>query len=76
MKNLILFVIAILIATGAFLAALTMSNPLPAYLFGFGVMGLFMWRLNYSSNKASRRRQQERLFSEWLRSQERYRRHF
>jgi hypothetical protein len=45
MKNLILFFLICIIATGAFLAGTTMKNPLPAFIVGFGVWMLFLYRI-------------------------------
>lgn len=45
MKNLILFFLTCIIATGAFLAGTTMKNPLPAFIVGFGVWILFLYRI-------------------------------
>jgi len=46
MKNLILFFLTCVVGTGAFLAALTMKNPLPAFIVGFGVWFLFFYRMS------------------------------
>lgn len=45
MKTLILFFLTCIVGTGAFLAAATMKNPLPAFLVGFGVWMLFIYRV-------------------------------
>jgi hypothetical protein len=45
MKNLILFFLTCIIATGAFLAGLSMKNPLPAFIVAFGVWMLFLYRI-------------------------------
>ncbi len=45
MKNLILFFLTCVIATGAFLSGLSMKNPLPAFIVGFGVWILFIYRM-------------------------------
>jgi len=45
MKTLILFFLTCIIATGAFLAGLSMKNPLPAFIVAFGVWLLFLYRL-------------------------------
>ncbi len=68
MKTFILLCITSLIGTGAFLSALKMPNSLPGYVIGFGVWILFFVWFTKKSNRSARRRQQERLFSEWLRS--------
>jgi ABC-type transport system involved in multi-copper enzyme maturation permease subunit len=45
MKNLVLFFLTCVIATGAFLAGTTMKNPLPALIVAFGVWMLFIYRM-------------------------------
>lgn len=76
MKTVIRLVITSFIGTGAFLAALSMSNPYPAYAVGFGIWILFFWSVSRRSQEASRRRERERMFDEWLRSQNRDRRSY
>jgi len=71
MKTFIYLCITSFIGTGAFLAALSMSNPYPAYAVGFGVWILFFWSLSKRSREASRRKETERMFNNWLRSQQR-----
>lgn len=71
MKTFILLCITCLIGTGAFLAALKMPDSLPGYALGFGVLLLFFVWFVKKSNRSSRRKQQERLFSEYLRSHQR-----
>lgn len=44
MKNLFLFFLTCIIATGALLAGTTMKNPLPAFIVAFGVWMLFLYR--------------------------------
>ncbi len=46
MKNLILFFLTCIIATGALLSGLTMKNPLPAFIVGFGIWILFLYRIS------------------------------
>ena len=43
MRTLLLFLVTCIVGTGALLAANTMPHPLPAYLAGFGVWGLFIY---------------------------------
>lgn len=45
MKNLILFFLTCFIATMTFLGGLSMKIPLPAFLVGFGVWMLFLYRI-------------------------------
>ncbi|WP_162796072.1 hypothetical protein [Pedobacter nanyangensis] len=45
MKNLILFFLTCIVATGAFLSGLTMENPLPAFIVGFVVWMFFLYRM-------------------------------
>lgn len=46
MKNLILFFLTCIIATGAFLAGTTMKNPLLAFVVAFGVWMLFLYQIS------------------------------
>lgn len=69
MRTFIHLCITSFIGTGAFLAALSMTNPYPAYAVGFGVWILFFWSLSKRSREASRRKETERMFDAWLRSQ-------
>ena len=71
MKTFIYLCITSIIGSGAFLAALSMSNPWPAYAVGFGVWILFFWGVANRSRNASQRKERERLFDDWLRSQQR-----
>lgn len=45
MKNLILFFLTCVIATGAFMAGTTMENPFPAFIVAFGIWMLFLYRI-------------------------------
>lgn len=45
MKNLILFFLTCIIGTGALLAGTNMKNPIPAFIVGFGVWILFIYRM-------------------------------
>jgi ABC-type transport system involved in multi-copper enzyme maturation permease subunit len=45
MKNLLLFFLTCVIATGALLSAATMKNPWPSFIVGFGVWLLFIFRI-------------------------------
>lgn len=66
MKTLIYLCITSVIGTGAFLSALSLSNPYPAYAVGFGIWILFFWGVAKRSQEAARRKERERQFSEWL----------
>lgn len=46
MKNLILFFLTCIIATGAFLSGLNMKNPFLGFVVGFGVWILFIYRMS------------------------------
>jgi len=46
MKNLLLFFLTCLIATGAFLAGTSMKNPLVGFIVGFGVWLSFLFRFS------------------------------
>ena len=76
MKTFIYLCITAIIGSGAFLAALSMSNPWPAYAVGFGFWILFFWGVVKRSQEADKRRLREREFDEWLRSQNRGRRQY
>ena len=71
MKTFVYLCITSIIGSGAFLAALSMSNPWPAYAVGFGVWALFFWGVVKRSQEAAKRRKRERLFDDWLGSQSR-----
>lgn len=71
MRTFLYLCITSIIGSGAFLAALSMSNPWPAYAVGFGVWGVFIWGVMRRSQAASRRRMQDRMYDNWLRSQQR-----
>jgi len=71
MKTFVYLCITSIIGSGAFLAALSMSNPWPAYAVGFGVWALFFWGVVKRSQEAAKRRKRERLLDEWLGSQSR-----
>ncbi|WP_262246487.1 DUF4407 domain-containing protein [Parapedobacter soli] len=71
MKTFVYLCITSIIGSGAFLAALSMSNPWPAYAVGFGVWGLFFFGVVKRSQEAAKRRKRERLLDEWLGSQSR-----
>lgn len=44
MRTAIYFIIACFLATGAYLAGLNSSNPVPGIGIAFAVWGLFLWR--------------------------------
>lgn len=71
MKTFFYLCITAIIGTGAFLSALSLSNPLPAYAVGFGVWILFFWGVAKRSQEASRRRYREQQYDEWLYQQNR-----
>ena len=71
MKTFVYLCITSIIGSGAFLAALSMSNPWPAYAVGFGVWALSIWGVVKRSQEAAKRRKRERLFDDWLSSQSR-----
>lgn len=71
MKTFIHLCITSFIGTGAFLAALSMSNPYPSYAVGFAVWILFFWSLSKRSRASSLLRETPRMFDAWLRSQQR-----
>lgn len=76
MKTFVYLCITSIIGSGAFLAALSMSNPWPAYAVGFGVWALFIWGVVKRSQEAAQRRERERRVDNWLRSQTRDGRHY
>jgi membrane protein implicated in regulation of membrane protease activity len=68
MKTAIYFILACFISTGAFLAALNMKNPWPAFIVAFGSWALFFWGWNRRVKKQAERRSGERLFADYMRS--------
>ena len=72
MKTFIYLCITSVIGTGAFLTALNMSNPYPAFIVGFGIWGLFIWGVIKRSEEARKRKHRERMFDEWLYQQHKY----
>lgn len=69
MKTTIYFIITCFISTGAFMAALNLKNPFPAFAVAFGIWGLFVWGYVRRSKKAAERESRERLFQSHMRMQ-------
>lgn len=58
-----LFIITCIVATFAFLGALSMTNPYPAFAVGFGAWILFFWVVAAREKNRQRRKQRERLLT-------------
>ena len=69
MKTFLYLIITCFISTGAFMGALNMKNPFPAFAIAFGIWALFLWGYNNRSKKAAERRSRERLFEDHMRTQ-------
>jgi len=69
MKTTIYFIFTCFISTGAFMAALNLKNPFPAFAVAFGIWGLFAWGCIRRSKKAAARQGRERLFQSHMRIQ-------
>ena len=69
MKTAILFLFTCFISTGAFMAALNLKNPLPAFVVAFGVWVLFIRYYIRRSSKQVERRNMDRYFQEYMRYQ-------
>lgn len=76
MKTFVYLCITLMFSAGALLAAMTMSSPWPVYAVVVGVWVLFVWGVGKRDREDARRKERERLFDEWLRSQARGRRHY
>lgn len=68
MKTFFYLILTSLISTGAFMGGLNQTNPLPGYLIGFAVWGLFFWGWHRRSKKAMEKRMRERLFEDYMRN--------
>lgn len=68
MKTTIYFIGTCFISTGAFMAALNLKNPFPAFGVAFGIWALFIWGYNRRSKKAAAKRFQEQMFNDYSRS--------
>jgi hypothetical protein len=68
MKTTIYFIFTCFISTGAFMAALNLKNPFPAFAVAFGIWALFIWGYTRRSKKTAERRFHERMFSEHMRA--------
>jgi hypothetical protein len=67
MKTIILFLITMVISTGALLASLSMKTyPYIGPAIAFGVVLLFMFHLAGKSRRRSRQREKERLFYQYF----------
>ncbi len=69
MKTAIFFIFTCFISTGAFMAALNLRNPFPAFAVAFGIWGLFIRFYIRRSSKQAERRHMERHFQEYMRHQ-------
>lgn len=68
MKTAIYFIGTCFISFGAFMAALNMKNPFPAFAVAFGIWALFIWGYTRRSKKAAEKRFHEQMFSNYMRS--------
>ena len=75
MKTFLFFIITCFISTGAFMGALNMKNPFPAFCIAFGIWALFLWSYHGRSKRAAEKRSRERLFEEYMRMQIQKNRH-
>lgn len=67
MKTLIYFLCTCFLATGIYMVAIGSSNSLPGILVAFCLWAWFFWGWHKRRQKASQRRERERLLDEWLR---------
>jgi hypothetical protein len=68
MKTLIYLVFTCFISTGAFMGALYSKTPLILYAVAFGIWAWFLWGVNRRMKKNAERRDMERHFSQFMRS--------
>ncbi|MDR6786053.1 hypothetical protein ABIE26_004477 [Pedobacter africanus] len=76
MKTIILFLITMVISTGALLASLSMKNPFIGPAIAFALVLLFMFHLTGKSRRQARQREKERLFYQYFASQQNRRSRF
>jgi hypothetical protein len=69
MKTTIYFIGTCFISTGAFMAALNLKNPFPAFGVAFGIWALFIWGYMRRSKKAAAKERQEQFFQNHMRVQ-------
>ncbi|RVT99710.1 hypothetical protein EOD41_14785 [Mucilaginibacter limnophilus] len=67
MKTGFYFSCTCVISTAAFMSALNMKNPFPAFIVAFGVWILFTWALSRRVRKQAERRRREIEFQQYMR---------
>jgi len=72
MRTVICFLLACFVSTGCFLSALGARYPLLLYAAGFGIWALLIFRWNRRAKRNALRRDGERVFQEYMRSQLRH----
>lgn len=73
MKTFVYLVFTCFISTGAFMGALYSKTPLLLYAVGFGIGVLFLWGVFRRMKKHDERREMERQFSEFMRTNRQHR---
>jgi len=73
MKTLVYFILTCFVSTGAFFAATNLKNPWPAFAVAFGIWSLFFWGWYSRLRRETQRRDRERMFNDFMRSQSRRR---
>jgi hypothetical protein len=68
MKTTFYLIATCFISFFAFMGALNMKNPFPAFGIAFGIWAVFIWGYNRRSKKDSERRSREQLFEDYMRS--------
>lgn len=68
MKTFIYFIATCLISTFALFGALSLKNPFPCFAVAFGIWAIFLWGWSRRSKKEAARRLRERIFEEYMRS--------
>ena len=75
MKTVVYLIFTCFISTGAFMGALYSKTPFLLYAVGFGIWALFLWGLNRRMKKDADRRDRERYFNDFMRTNRRQQRY-
>ncbi|OKS84504.1 hypothetical protein [Mucilaginibacter polytrichastri] len=67
MKTAFYFICTCFISTGFCMAAISSKTPEYGILSGLGIWALFLWGCKQRAKKSAAKREQERLFEEFLR---------
>lgn len=75
LKTAVYLVFTLIISVGGFISAMNSANPWPGFIVAFGIVIWFFWNLNQRWKKADERKIKERMFEDYMRRNQPFRRY-